>query len=88
MQTNAVRCGGILNLKLKDCLLSSKIKKNGFWEKCKMALGNEAGENLSGRKTLFPLKRLNHHPSSGPMIRFSARVSFVLWKTNQKMNRK
>ena len=72
MQINAVRCDVILNQKLKDWFLSPKMKKNGVWEKHKMELGNEAGENLSGRKTLFPLKRLNHHPSSGPMIRFSA----------------
>ena len=72
MQINAVRCDVILNQKLKDWFLSPKIKKY------KMELGNEAGENLSGRKTLFPLKRLNHHPSSGPMIRFAARVSRTL----------
>ena len=38
--------------------------------------GKDEEENVSVRKTLFPLKRLNHQPSSGPMITFSAGVTF------------
>ena len=42
---------------------------------------------MSVRKTLFPLKRLNHQPSSGPMIRFSAGVTFVQTRMMMMMNR-
>ena len=41
---------------------------------------------MSVRKTLFPLKRLNHQPSSGPMIRFSAGVTLVLTRMMMIMN--
>ena len=43
-------------------------------------------ESVSVRKTLFPLKRLNHQPSSGPMIRFSAGVTLVLTRMMMIMN--
>ena len=38
--------------------------------------GKDDKENVSVGKTLFPLKRLNHQASSGPMITFSASVTF------------
>ena len=38
--------------------------------------GKDEKENVSVGKTLFPLKRLNHQASSGPMITFSASVTF------------